>query len=1007
MTFASDFMGSPGCLLDNDMTQQSLEPPSLSQTLTTSTAVEQASREARSVLGQCLSEYTHPDDPRYSDQISARLKEITIEQQEGELLKHVEHLFSKSTSNAAYQLLRYAAYLSSNSLLSFDRTTRLVRWVAQNENVWAIERLLDSQLPTIEIFCGNLLVAAAELEEIDIVKALLLKGVNPNHLGGESHNKETALHRASRQEAVELVELLLRNGANPNTHSIGCNQTAFEVALASCYPMRPGIPLMMIRAGAKVVRSLSSIEDQPYLAMAAKFQSLELVQVMISAGASVNDDTGFAASALQIATESDNIEVVEALLSAGTDVNYPLGEQYRRGREQLVTTSQDSFGSYLQTPLHFAISQGNMEMVQILLEAGADVNSCPLLEYLPWLHLNNEDGKDNRKDDSKDEHIVHHKASANRRLILWIEGAHSEEEPNIASTPLQEAVWLNKAAAIRLLLRLGADVNAAGGFATALQAAAFVEDVHLIRLLLNKGADVNSPARGRGAMTALQAAASTGHEKAVEALLKAKADINAPPSSVEGRTALQAAVESRNISLVRALLEAGAKVNARAAPEDGKTCLQAAAEIGNTDMINLLLQSGARTNTAPYSGNKIYALVEDAIETNKQDEILRLVSTYIPKYSEDPGIAGLIITAIRQENDVLAQQLFTRASTTIRMACIQRFLRTAIQAGLLKLVHLFIEAGANINVHIDGELPVETAVNHSRPASLRILLEAGANVQGMIGAKAVANACGTFDASSPSMLHVLLSAGTSPKKVPGCKSPLQIAIERWCIKEDIVRLLLLHGADANEDSGIPLQLAAAKGSVPVVDLLLQARADVNAPATHARQKTALQGAAKTSRTDLVEKLLDAGADINALPSREWGTTALQAAVDSGSSTMVRLLLSRGADVNGPPSSAYGATALQKAVINGNLVITSLLLKHGADVNAPAGRSHGRTALEAAAEHGRLDILYLLLRNDEDPDTFSLRCRRAAKLAERSGHLVLARVMEEWRVSHCKADNGGQ
>ena len=74
----------------------------------------------------------------------------------------------------------------------------------------------------------------------------------------------------------------------------------------------------------------------------------------------------------------------------------------------------------------------------------------------------------------------------------------------------------------------------------------------------------------------------------------------------------------------------------------------------------------------------------------------------------------------------------------------------------------------------------------------------------------------------------------------------------------------------------------------------------------------------------------------------------------------------------------------------------MLLKAGADINALAAKSNGRSALEAAAEHGRLDILSLLLKNDTDADGLECRCKDAAKLAEREGHIFISRMLRAYK-----------
>ncbi len=72
--------------------------------------------------------------------------------------------------------------------------------------------------------------------------------------------------------------------------------------------------------------------------------------------------------------------------------------------------------------------------------------------------------------------------------------------------------------------------------------------------------------------------------------------------------------------------------------------------------------------------------------------------------------------------------------------------------------------------------------------------------------------------------------------------------------------------------------------------------------------TLLQAAADASRLLLIERLVQAGADDNA-PAGHADRTALQAAAAAGSAEAVGLLLRVGADVNALPAEADGQTAL--------------------------------------------------------------------------------------------------
>ena len=89
----------------------------------------------------------------------------------------------------------------------------------------------------------------------------------------------------------------------------------------------------------------------------------------------------------------------------------------------------------------------------------------------------------------------------------------------------------------------------------------------------------------------------------------------------------------------------------------------------------------------------------------------------------------------------------------------------------------------------------------------------------------------------------------------------------------------------------PMYLAAERGHLEVVRLLLEARADKNA----ARQDgtTALMAAAVNGHLEVVRLLLEAGADKNA--ASQDGTTALMAATARGHLEVVRLLLEAGDD----------------------------------------------------------------------------------------------------------------
>ncbi|KAH8742949.1 hypothetical protein F5883DRAFT_594605 [Diaporthe sp. PMI_573] len=112
----------------------------------------------------------------------------------------------------------------------------------------------------------------------------------------------------------------------------------------------------------------------------------------------------------------------------------------------------------------------------------------------------------------------------------------------------------------KMLLNNGADVNAQGGTCgNALQATCSRGHIEIVKMLLDKGADFN--AQGGTYGNALQAACLKGHNEVVKMLLNKDADVNAQGGPYGN--ALHAACLNGNIEVVKMLLDKGADVNAQ------------------------------------------------------------------------------------------------------------------------------------------------------------------------------------------------------------------------------------------------------------------------------------------------------------------------------------------------------------------------------------------------------------------------------------------------------------
>ena len=117
---------------------------------------------------------------------------------------------------------------------------------------------------------------------------------------------------------------------------------------------------------------------------------VELVQRLIEAGADVDAQNEFGASALSEAAVTGSTPIIEALLDAGADANAanPEGEtpsdgrradRQRRSRHELLVAAgadinaQEEWGG--QSALMWAAAQSQPEMVKFLVAKGADVDA--------------------------------------------------------------------------------------------------------------------------------------------------------------------------------------------------------------------------------------------------------------------------------------------------------------------------------------------------------------------------------------------------------------------------------------------------------------------------------------------------------------------------------------------------------------------------------------------------------------------------------------------------------
>jgi ankyrin repeat protein len=226
----------------------------------------------------------------------------------------------------------------------------------------------------------------------------------------------------------------------------------------------------------------------------------------------------------------------------------------------------------------------------------------------------------------------------------------------------------------------------------------------------------------------------------------------------------------------------------------------------------------------------------------------------------------------------------------------------------------------------------------------------------------------------------------------------------------VLDLLLEAGADMNrpdEDGGLtPLHRALKGGEAGIAAALLERGAAVGPP--DKKGLTPLMCAAALRDPAVASAILEKGAPVDA--RNENGETALMIAAQNGAMEIAPLLKARGAEVNAQAKSGWtalmravarrqadmagwlvdngadvalcgttGWTALMAAVDSEDIETARWLIESGADVNART--ETGATALMFASEYGLEEMVKLLLEKGADVNARADKKLTALKLAK--------------------------
>jgi ankyrin repeat protein len=215
---------------------------------------------------------------------------------------------------------------------------------SQNGNAAAVTRLLDAKAdPNLALPTGESpLMAASRTGSADAVVALIAHGAHAN--ASENTQNQTALMWAVAAQHPEVASLLIRAGADYKARTKVTMRWAYTgMRFVAAPPADTSDTIRQVPEGGFTA-----------LLLAAQQGDVKSINLLLEAGADVDDAAPIGTSALVVAAHSGHGAAAKALLDRGADPN------------------RDGAG---YTALHAAVLRGDLDLVNALLAKGANPNA--------------------------------------------------------------------------------------------------------------------------------------------------------------------------------------------------------------------------------------------------------------------------------------------------------------------------------------------------------------------------------------------------------------------------------------------------------------------------------------------------------------------------------------------------------------------------------------------------------------------------------------------------------
>lgn len=508
---------------------------------------------------------------------------------------------------------------------------------------------------------GSTLLQAAFQGNDLLVKSLIQAGSN---IAVENDIGQSALHAAAMGGHAETVKYLLQAGAintredkrgNLALHdAVTFGHTTVAKILIETSPASIGqcnvngdSPLdLAVRKGHEEVVALLSGHSEDSIRGASLIYALKkghqkTVKVLLGNFAGNMIDQVSLDDALREASGSGYVEIVKLLLSAGANVNPKL---------------------IRKAPLHRACEKGHEEIVKLLLAAGADVDAG--YGWNSALCSASKPGFENT--------VKALLAAGGRKLV----SRHGSSALWCASREGHERV-------VELLTQAGVPSS---GLDFPLSCASSEGHANTVKLLLSAGANPSTHDHWRE--PPLHSATQKGHAEIVQLLLSAGADVNKVYDIYyreKPESALEVASSGGYEEITQQLLKANADIN------QGEPLVRASKN-GHVNIVKLLL--GGSSDGIRLNAHQCQSAVEAAL-TYGFDNILELLLIAYPEGAQDAALKGASIAGHANTVKLLLNVNALSKELSVFGWC--DTLDIASECGHIEIVKLLLEAGTDFD----------------------------------------------------------------------------------------------------------------------------------------------------------------------------------------------------------------------------------------------------------------------------------------------------------------------